>query len=268
MSVKAVSLEECKATYAECLKMIPLLASQKYIEDGDERYCIRDMEFFARDYHSWREALTVMLEYAAAYDSIFAKIQTALLLRDHPCAAEELYERCGLIRVWREEIWQARAMFDCGRCSPDDVCAYVDFREKEPPKKVTRITILAFAESDNYIMACESIGCFEAESKEALLDHAIFELERLKLQGKKIEFGNYKTTELLCLPPWARKNGLSEHTVYGIELIGDWYCPEYRNDPNGQYDCWNDKGYGTRILMLFDYDPDFRYDFSDLPLKF
>ena len=37
ISAKAVSLEECKATYMECLKMIPMLGSQKYIGGGSER---------------------------------------------------------------------------------------------------------------------------------------------------------------------------------------------------------------------------------------
>lgn len=267
MSAKAVSLDECRAAYAECLKMIPLLSSQKYIEGGGERYCVRDMEFFASDYCvSWQSALAGMLEFAAAYDDVFCKIQAALLLREHPCPPEKLYEEFGCIRAWREEIWEARAMFDSGTCSPEDVSAYIDFRGKETPKKVTRISILAFAEWSN--MACESVGIFEPEGREALLDHAISELERLKLQGKKIEFGNYKTTELLCLSPWVRKNSLSEHTVYGIELMGNWYCPEYRNDPDDQDDCWNDEGYGAGIQMLFDYDPDFRYDYADLPLIF
>ena len=266
MPSKAVSFEACQAMYAECKKMIPLLASQKYIGDGEERYCVRDMEFFAQCFYSWKEALAANLEYAAAFDVVFCKIQTALLLRDHPVPAEELYEGFGWIRAWREEIWQARAMFDCGKCPPERVHSFADFRGKPLPEKVTRISLLAEADQDNLVMACESIGIFEPESREALIAHGVRELERLKLQGRKIEFkdNDPRTTELLLLCPWARKNCLSEHTVYGIKLAGSWYCPENRSNPDDQYDCWNDQWYGSRILMLFDYDPDFRYDYSDI----
>lgn len=252
--------------YEACLKTIPLLSSKEYIREGDECYCVQDMEFFAQGYCvSWKEALAASVEHSAVYNSLFTRIQAAILLRDHPCLLKDLREEFGYIRAWWEEIWQSAGLFDCGRCSPDMVASYIDFRGKKFPKKITKISLLADVYSDNYSTGAESIGKFEVKSEKELIFYAVREWEKLKMQGKKIVFRNEETDNLILLPGWAKKEYYTDHTVYGITL-SEFYCPEYKRNPDDQFDGWNDEWYGSRLTLLFDYDPDYQENFDNCPL--
>lgn len=243
----AVTFEQFRSVYEQCIDLIPKLSKLVYFEDEESLYSIRDAELFASCYFRSQEAAAALLEHAAFFGTAWAKLQAAILLRENEFPPDVLYKQCGYLRIWRDEIWESASIFCCKNGSG---ATFWDFREKVYPRQITRITFLTSLNDENALFCKVLDGLKKFASEEELLNYAIMSYNQLQ-GGALKRLKECKQKKLILMSERNIETYTSANTIFGIEFC-ECQVSGYETERIDK-----DEICDATLTIFFDFDPQY-----------